>query len=293
MTKHIEIIQKIVNKIEANLDQEMNVVELANAAGVSPWHFQRLFRSLIGDNLGSYLRGRRLTKAAQLLLETDQTILDVAVSVGFNSHEALTRSFKKQFNSSPKAFREDKPQVVLNKKPVLSSELISHLQDGMNLEPTILTRESFDVVGFKINIPSPFIPHDNYCMQLYGSWQELLERCEEIENRVPKTYLGLTMSQSGNFTEDEVEYIAGAKVSFCDKIPEGMIKYTLPEKKIAIFDIHDLDSDTAQKTIDYIYGYWLPNSNYERDQGHDYEYFENIVNFEDPGTTSKYVIPVK
>jgi AraC family transcriptional regulator len=44
--------------------------------------------------------------------------------------------------------------------------------------------------------------------------------------------------------------------------------------------------------MDYIYGYWLPNSAYRRAQGHDYEYFVDVQHFQAPEMGSQYILPI-
>jgi len=281
-----------VDQVEENLAEELNIVSLAQSFDMSPWHFQRLFKSLVGDTLGGYLRGRRLTRAAQQLLTTELGIIDIAFSVGFNSHEAFSRSFKSYFALSPKTFRKNKPSVLLNEKPVLTKELYEHLAQGMERNPIIINRKEQIIVGFETSIPSPFVSNENYCELLYVPWTNLLEKQTEIENRIPETFYGLTVSQSGNFVEDTLNYIAGVPVNSLSRVPSGMVSYSFPEQLVAMFEVFAGVEDTVAKTVDYIYGYWLPNSAYTRGNGNDYELFENVSSFEDPNLKSKYVIPV-
>ncbi|MFV2061742.1 MAG: helix-turn-helix domain-containing protein [Gammaproteobacteria bacterium] len=293
MQQNLQLIQDLVSQIEDNLSNEINIVKLAKSFDLSPWHFQRLFKSLVGDSLGSYTRGRRLTKAAQLLLNSDRGIIDIAFEVGFNSHEAFSRSFKSHFNVSPKTFRKNKPAVRLNDKPILTEELFHHLAQDINREPMIKTINEHTIIGFDTTIPSPFISNEAYCDLLYSSWMKLLERQNEIPNRIPETYYGLSISQSGHFIEDTVDYIAGMPVTALTHVPDAMVSHSFPEQLVAMFKIATVDTDTVTKTIDYIYGYWLPNSNYNRGNGNDYELFEDVTDFEDPNLSSKYVIPIE
>jgi AraC family transcriptional regulator len=106
LLKNISNIQNLVNQLEDNLSENINIVNLAKGFGISPWHFQRLFKSLVGDTLGGYIRGRKLTCGAKLLINSDRGILDIALEFGFNSHEAFSRSFKDYFKMSPKEFRK-------------------------------------------------------------------------------------------------------------------------------------------------------------------------------------------
>jgi len=295
MSKHLKLIQELVDKIENNLAEDINSTALAKSFSLSPWHFQRLFKSLVGDTLGGYIRGRRLTKAAELLLNSKVGIIDIAFAVGFNSHEAFTRSFKAFFNLSPKDFRLHNPSILLNEKPLLTNDLFQHIKHEIKREPIITLKKPQTIVGYGTQIPSPFIPNEGYCDLLYDSWMQLFDQQSNIQNKVTETFLGLSISESGNFTENNIQYIAGAPVTQLNQLAENMISYDFPEQLIAIFEIASVDKDTTAKTIDYIYGYWLPNSNYIRAQGNDYELFEGVKgmqSFEEQDFTAKYVIPI-
>lgn len=297
MQKHIEMVQDLVNEIEENIADEINVMGLAQTFGLSPWHFQRLFKALVGDSLGGYLRGRRLAVAAEMLLSTSLTFIEVAFRVGFNSHEAFTRSFKSYYKMTPKLFRKEQPKIILNKKPLLSEKLFDFIRIGDFKEPEIVELPEVTIVGFETEIPSPFVTPDIICDMIMLTWMELFERESEIENRVKFTYYGLTISPSGNYTEEKLRYIAGAPLtevlSEFGEVPKGMTTYTLPKQKIAVFDTHSqIDADVFKQKVDYIYGYWLPNSKYARGEGSDYEFFENVVDFRTADFSSRYVMPV-
>jgi len=292
MQPTITYIQDLVDHIENNLSEEINVLHLADSFHVSPWHFQRLFKALVGDSLGGYIRGRRLTEAANLLRSSQLSVTDIAFRAGFNSHEVFTRAFKLYFGLSPRDFRKSKPGVMLNEKPLLSTELVYHLEKEITHEPIITTLGERYLVGVSTVVPSLFVSNDAYCNSLYPSWMNLLSRQDTIENRLPKTYYGLTVSPSGNFTEDTLDYIAGVPVASLGAVPSGMVSFLLPKQSVAMFSIASIDKDTVAQTIDFIYGYWLPNSSYIRGNGSDYELFENVTDFEDPTLGSKYVIPV-
>ncbi|WP_164091296.1 AraC family transcriptional regulator [Poseidonibacter lekithochrous] len=293
MQSHLKMIQDLVDKIEEDVAYDVNIKKLAHINNMSPWHFQRLFKSIVGDTLGNYTRGRRLSLSANMLLETELSIIDIAFNVGFTSHESFSRSFKNYFKYSPKDFRNIKPLVLINKKPLLSNELLEHIIEGMHQEPEIINKDEQIIVGMQLEIPSPFSTRDNICEYVAPYWFKLFEEEKNIENRIIQTYYAVNISPSGNFTEEKINYIAAAPVSTLENIPEGMSTYTIPKQKVAIFNIStDIDSETAKKTIDYIYGYWLPNSKYKRGIGNDYELFENVIDFNDGSFSTKYVIPI-
>jgi AraC family transcriptional regulator len=292
MPQTIRHIQTLVNHVEENLSEDINIPQLADSFNLSPWHFQRLFKALVGDTVGGYVRGRRLTEAVRLLTHTELRIIDIAFSVGFNSHEAFTRSFKAYFGQSPGAFRKNRPAVILNEKPLLSMELVLHLEKEIQHTPFITIAPAQMIVGIPTAIPSPFATDEVICETLEPSWRSLLKRQAEIKDQQPTAFYAITASPSGNFTEDILTFIAGIPVACADNVPEGMTAYPLPRQQVAMFDVAALDNDTVLKTIDYVYGYWLPNSSYTRGNGSDYELFEEHGGFIDPKFGSKYVIPI-
>ncbi len=298
MDKHLEMVQNLVDKIEKNVSYDVNITTLANSFDLSPWHFQRLFKSIVGDSLGSYTRGRRLSLAATLLQTTQLSIIDIAFEVGFTSHESFSRSFKNYFKFSPKDFRENKPKVLINKKPLLTNNLLEHITTGMNKEPIIIDKPEQIIVGLELKVPniislnSNISLSENLCEHVTPYWLELFDKEKEIMNR-SEGYCGVIISSSGNFIEETLNYIAGVPVSFLDKLPKGMKTYTIPKQKVAIFELQsELNSQSVKKTIDYIYGYWLPSSAYKRAVGADYELFTDVVNAKTGEFKMRYVIPI-
>ncbi len=97
---------RVVEYIDRNLDQPLDLDTLAGVAHFSPFHFHRLFLAWMGETLGDYMRRRRLELAARRLTSAPrQSVLEIALTVGFGSAEAFTRAFKARFGCSPTAWR--------------------------------------------------------------------------------------------------------------------------------------------------------------------------------------------
>jgi AraC family transcriptional activator of mar-sox-rob regulon len=99
------IIHDLLDWIETHLDQPLLLDNVAAKSGYSKWHLQRMFRSTTGHALGSYIRERRLSQAAQALRNTPRPILDIALQFHFDSQPSFSRAFKKQFGKTPAAYR--------------------------------------------------------------------------------------------------------------------------------------------------------------------------------------------
>ena len=91
--------------MEARLDEELSLGDIAGAAHFSPYHFHRIFVGMTGETVGAYLRRLRLERAAQRLCYGDQPVTAVALEAGFESPEAFARAFRAAYAVSPSAWR--------------------------------------------------------------------------------------------------------------------------------------------------------------------------------------------
>jgi AraC-like DNA-binding protein len=92
--------------IEAHSHQPIDLDAAANQAGISPFHFLRLFAKVLGVTPHQYLVRSRLRHAARLLADEDIAITDIAYDVGFGDLSNFVRTFHRAAGVSPGAFRE-------------------------------------------------------------------------------------------------------------------------------------------------------------------------------------------
>lgn len=92
--------------IENNLCEEMTQEAIAATCYCSLSSLQKMFRYTFGFSLGEYITKRRLTSATRELVETSNSILDIAVKYCYNSPEVFTRAFRKLWHVSPSEFRK-------------------------------------------------------------------------------------------------------------------------------------------------------------------------------------------
>jgi AraC-like DNA-binding protein len=89
--------------------EQLDVGDLARAAGLSRAHFSREFRRAYGESPHAYLLTRRLERAAALLRTTDHSVAEICFSVGLRSVGSFTTSFTRTFGVSPTAYRKRFP----------------------------------------------------------------------------------------------------------------------------------------------------------------------------------------
>lgn len=111
-----KVIKKTITYIEERLHESLMINDIANHAGLSKFHFHRIFRSVIGMSITEYIRMRRLANASADLLYTNKRILDIALYYRFESQEAFTRTFKTYYHLPPGQYRKLMSNMLKNKE---------------------------------------------------------------------------------------------------------------------------------------------------------------------------------
>jgi two-component system, response regulator YesN len=98
-------IQQAVRYINHNYRTDIRLDAVAKEAGMSPSHFSRVFRKVMGLSYQGYLNGSRIAKAKNLLRTSPRSITEIAVSLGFADSTGFGRIFKKLTGQTPSAYR--------------------------------------------------------------------------------------------------------------------------------------------------------------------------------------------
>jgi AraC-like DNA-binding protein len=100
-------VARALSVMAAQYDCDLSIRALAKAAGLGVSRFHDAFRRETGQTPAGMLRDIRLAKAATLLRETDHSIADIALMVGFSDQTALTRCFRRFRATTPNAVRRE------------------------------------------------------------------------------------------------------------------------------------------------------------------------------------------
>jgi AraC family transcriptional regulator len=102
---YVDAVQRIVDHIVERLDEAIDLHDLAARAGLSPFHFHRVFKGMVGETPLELARRLRLERAAWRLAHTAQPVAEIAFDAGYDSHEAFTRAFRAVYATPPSGFR--------------------------------------------------------------------------------------------------------------------------------------------------------------------------------------------
>jgi len=108
--------------IDANSHRPINLDDAAAQAGISPFHFLRLFSQTLGVTPHQYLVRSRLRHAARRLADDDSAITDIAYDVGFSDLSNFVRTFGRAAGASPLKFR----QASRGKRKIFQEPLALH-----------------------------------------------------------------------------------------------------------------------------------------------------------------------
>lgn len=265
-----EQIQQTVDYIDKHLGEELAIDNLAEMASLSPFYYQRLFKRLVKKPVGEYIKLRRMGKATEALLQKDSRILDIALELGFTSHEHFTRTFKETFGMTPEEYRRNpttlnrmtKPELSLNY--VLVGEGVPLVTEGIVIEiKREQTEEAVRYAGFEKKMPVAFLDGigcDSGVDPLGQLWDDLHEAKDKIPGLMESgEEAGVTLpcSEEGFF-----RYFAGARIR-PDAAASGYSQWELPagEYVVCSFEAENfmmLVTDALYKALNYVYGVWLP-----------------------------------
>lgn len=106
MNQKKEAVQKAKEYIEQNLEKKLDLDQISEMAGYSKFHFNRIFLKETGDTVYKYLQKKRLSLAAEKLIQTQKPIAQIALEAGYDSQQAFTLTFKQYYACTPGQFRQ-------------------------------------------------------------------------------------------------------------------------------------------------------------------------------------------
>lgn len=287
---YLKYFEKAVMYIENNLHENITVNDVAKETGYSYYHLTRLFKSMFGESVGSYIKKRRLVSSTKELLYSDKKVIDIAIGSGFESSEAFSRAFKSIYKVSPIEYRKNRIDVFVGKKKKLELDFMRHLVGNITIKPVIKEIEKIKVIGIKDKV----ILENNSLPDL---WEKFRKVHHIVPNTLPsKRVFGICEAISEiHLVSESMEFneIIGLEVNSYDVIPNSFVSKTIKEGKYAIFT-HTGSLDNLDKTYEYIWGTWFLSSKEELDIRDDFEvYDERFLGPSNVNSRIDIYIPIK
>jgi AraC family transcriptional regulator len=239
-------IEQAIWLIESRLQDVSALDDIARETGLSRFYLSRLFAEETGTTFAAYVRARRLSEAAKVLLAGAPSILDVALGAGYGSHEAFTRAFKAQFGLNPEDLRARGLQQPLRLKEPLRMNASGHVPLD---PPAVEVLPAADYVGLA----------RTYTMTELGGipqqWQAFQQHLAGLDRSAVGAAFGICRNASPN--GEDVEYVCAVPVHAGLAAGNGLARFTLPEMRVAKF-VHKGHISAIRATTRAVFEEGLP-----------------------------------
>lgn len=246
---YLKQVQKVIDFIGQHLDEEISLECLSKVSCLSKFHFHRLFTALTGMSLLQYIRWLRLKRAAhQLIVDKNQSIINIAINAGFESHEAFSRAFKKACGLSPSQYRRNSSWSYWEKSPY------SLPRKGESIMKV-------DIKNFN-KIRLAIVEHRDDPKFIGESVNKLISwgKAQSIELKPkPGEAFAIAYDDPKTTPGSEFRLDLGLKVPENLKLEGDIIERYLPSGRYAIA-MHKGSRDNIGDTVYFLYREWLPNS---------------------------------
>lgn len=299
--EYFQRINRVVDYIDNNLDEEHSLDKLSQVAHFSPFHFHRIFRVLTGETINNYVKRIRLQRAGSLLLgDPHLSVSEVSAVCGFNSTAVFCRAFKSHYGVSTGEFRNHHQEKERkngqsernngqssNDPSMYFSEEFMNLNRNMNMEKNITVKDmpAMDLI---------YCRHTGAFDQIGGAYEKLFKWAG------PRGLLRFPETKTLTVYHDDPKVVDIEKLrqSACITVdehakPEGEFgKMHLPGGKFAVgsFKVKSHQFGEAWDAVCR----WMADSGYQPSDGYPFEYYPEEHTDENPPTfTVDICVPVK
>lgn len=252
-------LNQVIDYIEDHLTDDLSLERISEYAGVSDYHFRKIFFYLSGLTLSEYIKNRRLSEANKDLLRGEK-VTDVAYKYGYQSIDGFTRAFKKWSGFLP----SDVARKGVSKSfPKLS--FIITVKGGIAMEYRIEDKPAFNLVGVSKRVPMQFEGVNNEIVKLAESiTEEQREEMHSLQNIEPYEVVNASWDADAKFLKEEgyLTHLIGV-LTTKNEISDRLVRVPVEACTWAIFPNEGPFPSTLQTTMANIYAQWLPSSDYE------------------------------
>ena len=264
---YVARVNRAIDFILRNLDQALKLKVVAQAAGFSPFHFHRIFRTLVGESLNEFVKRVRLEHAVALLSRKSwatrrrQSLTEIALACGFASSADFTRCFKQRYGVPPSRFdvasfrqkRREKWQAAAIDPP--RRHLLDKLRPGANPD------------GFQVRLrrlPARVVAYirvlDSYREGEVPRALERLIKWADARGLGGGQWLGYMWDDPEIVPHEKCRYDVGLEVP--DVTPCGEIgRMEFPSMQVAEVEVRG-PIDLEMRALDWLFGTWLPSSGF-------------------------------
>lgn len=248
MCEQVEPISRAIDYIEAHLQEEITLPQIANAAGYSLFHFMRMFNRVVHHTPYDYLMRRRLSEAARQLTSTRRRITDISQDYCFNNLETFSRAFRRMFDMQPSQWRENRLDDFRRWMPAKTmDDLIFTSREDFRY-PELVVLEEMKLAGLMTALEENPSAH-------HTQRARMLEDLQVLPGAATHNIYLVT-----SYVEPwrgKAYLFAGVESGVEDGEQSGMVRKTIPAGS---FVCMYLNGELTATALRYLYHTWLPKT---------------------------------
>ncbi|TJZ78867.1 AraC family transcriptional regulator [Chitiniphilus eburneus] len=253
-------ISRVLDYLYEHLDEEPDLYRLADIACLSPYHFHRIYRTLMGEPVTQTIRRTRLHMASGELVRGSAPLPEVAQRAGYGSLAAFSRAFQQRFGTSPGRFRSNRL-------------LAPNLQEPSMYPITIRECPAFHLVA---------LAHQGSYLEIGEAFDKLMLKSQSEGWLDEATrWLGFYYDDPSTTPEKELRSHAAISVASAITPASPFEALALPPLRCAVLR-HAGPYSTLCDAYRWLFEQWLPQSG---EQPGGYSPFEYYLN--DPCSTQQ------
>jgi AraC family transcriptional regulator len=251
--------------VVSHLGEPLRLEDVSRAALLSPFHFHRVFRALVGTTLADFVRRLRIEKALGLMVHSRKSSLTtIALVCGFASSSDFSRSFKQRFGVPPSAFDIDRWR---NDHRAELEALVEGAVGKLQID-RLPPRHNPD--GFKVKIrqlPPRTVAYIRVLNPYRGDAVvkaiERLSAWAERHSLADGQWLGYQWDDPEIAALVDCQYYAAVEAEHF--VPKGEIgRFRFPPMTVAEVEIRG-GLELELRALQWLFGSWLPRSGYVPD----------------------------
>lgn len=269
-----QLIHSALFYIQANLDSDLSMDNLAERAHFSPIHFHRIFKGMIGETFVEHVRRIRLERAALRLVMKTTTVTDAAFDAGYEAVESFSRSFKKMFGCSPSKYQARYLKQWHKKIPgnvhYFPSDSRSNLAITYDMETDM--NVNIDTIP---DIRVAFVRHIGPYNECAPAWKTLCDWAGMLGLLNENTkFIGVSYDDPQVTPPEKIRYDACITIDESVQGDGEIGTQTIAGGEYGIL-IHNGPYENLEKTYAEFMGVWLPQSGRHFGDNPSYEVYLN------------------
>ncbi len=259
-------INRVIDAIHSDLAAPLRLEQLADCAGLSPYHFHRIFHALTGETLQAFTTRLRLDRALRCMLHQPRgQLTQIALECGFGSSSNFSRVFKQAFGAAPSRFdlatlqaeRRAQLQALVEQAPQISK--LPELEDAQAF--SVRMRQLPKRTVAYIRVAKPYAGR-----AVIEATQRLMDWAKG-HDAIANQWLGYMWEDPKVVPMDQCRYDVAVELSSSQAgrgatKPKGEIgQYEFPAMQVAEIEIKG-DIHLEMRALTWLYTHWLPRSGF-------------------------------